>query len=169
MKTLFFIAALVAAVYLIMQTPAGKAWLEKSEPEVNIQQTPQNKIKEKQQILQSVENKISVLAQQLTETQQAQIKQLEGRIAELENEVIMGRINNKQPQSVSSSNVILHPFKQPIAQPVIQPYQQGYDAGAPAPDTLAVTADNQLQRNRQAKLQDIAQKMEMSSLQALVN
>jgi hypothetical protein len=46
---------------------------------------------------------------------------------------------------------------------------QGLELGEHRPETLAVTSDKQLQRKRQARLQDIAQKMEMSSLQALVN
>jgi hypothetical protein len=179
MKTLFFIAALLGAVYLIMQTPAGKAWFEESETEVNIQQKIRQEVKNKQQIstqvLQSVEKKMTELAQRLNQKQQTQINQLENRIAELENELIMGRVANKQPKSVSSSGVTLHPYKQPEEQLVassslqtpMQNSKQGIELGSP--DTFAVTSNKQLQRKRQARLQDIAQKMEMSSLQALVN
>jgi hypothetical protein len=180
MKTLFFIAALAGAVYLIMQTPPGQAWLQNSEPESHIQQEIQKmqEIQEVQQVstqvAQSLENKMTEFSQHLNQKQQAQINQLENRIAELENELIMGRIAKKQQPSVSSSKVTLHPYKQPGEQVVVQPSVQSFDAGAPtpdtlAPDTLAVISDNQLQRNRQARLQDIAQKMEISSLQALVN
>jgi hypothetical protein len=180
MKTLFFIAALAGAVYLIMQTPPGQAWLQNSEPESHIQQEIQKmqEIQEVQQVstqvAQSLENKMTEFSQHLNQKQQAQINQLENRIAELENELIMGRIAKKQQPSVSSSKVTLHPYKQLGEQVVVQPSVQSFDAGAPtpdtlAPDTLAVISDNQLQRNRQARLQDIAQKMEISSLQALVN
>ena len=183
MKTLFFIATLLGAVYLIMQTPAGKAWFEDSDTEVNIQQKIQQKVKKKQQIstqvLQSIEKKMTELAQRLNQKQQTQIKQLENRIAELENELIMGRVANKQPKSVSSSGVTLHPYKQPEEQLVassslqtpmqnsMQNSKQNFELGST--DTFAVTSNKQLQRKRQARLQDIAQKMEMSSLQALVN
>jgi len=183
MKTLFFIATLLGAVYLIMQTPAGKAWFEDSDTEVNIQQKIQQKVKNKQQIstqvLQSIEKKMTELAQRLNQKQQTQIKQLENRIAELENELIMGRVANKQPKSVSSSGVTLHPYKQPEEQLVAssslqtpmqnskQNSKQDFELGST--DTFAVTSNKQLQRKRQARLQDIAQKMEMSSLQALVN
>ena len=191
MKTLFFIATLLGAVYLIMQTPAGKAWFEDSDTEVNIQQKIQQKVKNKQQIstqvLQSIEKKMTELAQRLNQKQQTQIKQLENRIAELENELIMGRVANKQPKSVSSLGVTLHPYKQPEEQLVAssslqtpmqnsmqkpmqnskQNSKQDFELGST--DTFAVTSNKQLQRKRQARLQDIAQKMEMSSLQALVN
>jgi hypothetical protein len=181
MKTLFFIAALAGAVYLIMQTPAGKAWLKQSEPELHIQQGVKKEtlkdIKETQQvatlssqIVQSLEDKMTELTQHLNQKQQTQINRLENRIAELENELVMGRIAKKQqPQSVSSAQVTLHPYKQPKEQFVALPSKQNFDKGAHTPNVLAVTSTNQLQRKRQARLQDIAQKMEMSSLQALVN
>jgi protein-tyrosine-phosphatase len=181
MKTLFFIAALAGAVYLIMQTPAGKAWLEQSEPELHIQQGIQKKareeIKEEQQVatvslqmVQLVEKKMTELTQHVNQKQQAQINQLESRIAELENELVMGRIAKKQQQqSVSSAQVTLHPYKQPKEQFVALPSEQGFDIDAQTADVLTATSASQLQRKRQARLQDIAQKMEMSSLQALVN
>ncbi len=169
MKTLFFIAALAGAVFLIMQTPAGKAWLEDSEPELNIQQEIQKGEQVSTQVAESVENKMSEFAQRLNQKQQAQINQLENRIAELENELVMGRIAEKQQQSVSSAKVTLHPYKQPEEQFVALSFEQGFDVGTQTSDTLAVTSNKHLQRNRQARLQDIAQKMEMSSLQALVN
>lgn len=123
MKILFFIAALAGAVYLIIQTPAGKAWLHQSEPST--------------QVAQSLENKMTEFAQRLNQKQQAQINQLESRIAELEKERIT------------------------------VPSVKEFVPDSPAP--LAIAADENLQRKRQARLQDIAQKMEMSSLQALVN
>ena len=181
MKTLFFIAALLGTVYLILQTPAGKAWFEDSDPEVNIQQKIRKEIPKKQQInaqaLQSVEKKITTLVQYLNQKQQTQFKKLETRIAELENELIMGRVDKKQQKNVSSSVLTLHPYKQPKQQFVAlsstqastQASTQGFDAGVKTPDILVVNSDKQLQRKRQARLQDIAQKMEMSSLQALVN
>jgi hypothetical protein len=53
---------------------------------------------------------------------------------------------------------------------VIAPYTlETVEVSAQKLNTLVSTSDKQLQRNRQARLQDIAQKMEMSSLQALVN
>lgn len=187
MKTLFFIAALAGAVYLIMQTPAGKAWWQKSEPELHIQQQKPHK-KEKistqltqvsQQVADTVENKMTEFAQHLNQKQQVQINRLENRIAELENELIMGRIAQKQQQqqTVSSSNVTLHPYKQPEQQFIVPPSKQiskktskqDLDLGTQTPDILAANSNNTLQRKRQARLQDIAQKMEMSSLQALVN
>jgi hypothetical protein len=182
MKTLFFIAALAGSVYLIIQTPAGKAWLEDSEPEVSIQQTAQQEIKKvappsaqasaqaSAQVTQSLEDRMTEFAQRFNQAQQVQIDQLENRIAELENELVMGRIAKKQPlQSVSNSNVTLHPYQQPDEQDVTQALSQGHTLNAQTPDTLVVTTANQLQNNRQARLQDIAEKMEMSSLQALVN
>jgi hypothetical protein len=174
MKTLFFIAALAGAVYLIMQTPAGKAWLEESEPELNIQQKIRQEVKKVEQVSNQaalkIENKMTELTQHLNQKQQDQITQLENRIAELENELIMGRVTKKQQQqTVSSSAVTLHPYKQAEKQLVTLPSKQGFDVGTQTPDTLVATTDKQLQRNRQARLQDIAQKMEMSSLQALVN
>jgi len=186
MKTLFFIAALAGAVYLIMQTPAGKAWLEESEPELSIQQAAQHQIKQNIQkveqvstqvahssedkTLEDLENKMTEFAQRFNQTQQVQIDQLENRIAELENALVMERIAKKQPlQSVSDDNVTLHPYQQPDEQYVAQPLSQGFAVNPPTSDTSGATTDNQLQRKRQARLQDIAQKMEMSSLQALVN
>ena len=167
MKTLFFIAALAGAVYLIMQTPAGKAWLQQSEPESNV-----NKVEQiSTQVAQSVENEMTEFAQRLSQQQQSRIDQLENRIAELENknEFIMGRIADKQQQSVPSGVVTLHAYKQAREPFVAQPNEQGFEGTEQTTDTQAATSDNQLQRNRQARLQDIAQKMEMSSLQALVN
>jgi hypothetical protein len=109
-------------------------------------------------------------AQRFNQAQQVQIDQLESRIAELENELVMGRITKKQPlQSVSNSNVTLHPYQQPSKQDVTQLLSKGHAVNAQTPDTLVVTTANQLQNNRQARLQDIAERMEMSSLQALVN
>ena len=169
MKTLFFIAALAGAVYLIMQTPAGKAWLQESEPELNIQQKIQEVQQVSTQVLESVETKMTEFAQHLNQKQQAQINQLENRIAELENELIMGRITQQQQQRVSNSKVTMHPYKQPEDQFVDLPPKQGFDIDTQTTETLAVTSDNALQRKRQARLQDIAEKMEMSSLQALVN
>jgi hypothetical protein len=189
MKTLFFIAALLGAVYLILQTPAGKAWLEDSDPEVHIQQEI---IKKQQtnnqidsQVLLAVEKKMTELTQRLSQKQQTEINQLEQRIGELENELIMSRVAKKKLKSVSSSGVTLHPYKQPaeklVALSSMQASMQssmqastkvptqGLELGEHRPETLAVTSDKQLQRKRQARLQDIAQKMEMSSLQALVN
>jgi hypothetical protein len=193
MKTLFFIAALLGAVYLILQTPAGKAWLEDSDPEVHIQQEI---IKKQQtnnqidsQVLLAVEKKMTELTQRLSQKQQTEINQLEQRVGELENELIMSRVAKKKLKSVSSSGVTLHPYKQPAEKLVAlssmqasmqssmqastkvptQTSTQGLELGEHRPETLAVTSDKQLQRKRQARLQDIAQKMEMSSLQALVN
>jgi hypothetical protein len=174
MKTLFFIAALAGAVYLIMQTPAGKAWLEESEPELSIQQTAQQEIKKVEQVSTQVahspKDKTLEFAQRFNQTQQVQIDQLENRIAELENELVMGRIAKKQLlQSVPNGNVTLHPYQQSDEDDAAQPLSQGYTVNTPTQDTSVATTDNQLQRIRQARLQDIAEKMEMSSLQALVN
>jgi exonuclease VII large subunit len=166
MKTLFFIATLAGAVYLIMQTPAGKAWLEKSEPELGVSQQTQQKIQKVEQVsiqvVESLENKVTELAQNLNQKKQAQIDQLESRITELENELIMGRVAQKQQQqqSVSDGVVTIHPYNQT---------EQGLELNTAIPNALAATSNNQLQRKRQARLQDIADKMEMSSLQALVN
>jgi hypothetical protein len=182
MKTLFFIAALAGAVYLIMQTPAGKAWLEESEPELSMQQAAQQAIKKVEQVstqvahspkdktLEDLENKITEFAQRFNQTQQVQIDQLENRIAELENELVMGRIAKKQPlQTVPNSNVTVHPYQHPDADDAAQALSQNVAVNAPTTDTSVATTDKQLQRIRQARLQDIAEKMEMSSLQALVN
>jgi hypothetical protein len=179
MKTLFFIAALAGAVYLIMQTPAGKAWLEESEPESSMQQSAQQEIKKVEQVSTQVahspkdktlEDKMTEFAQRFNQTQQVKTKQLENRIAELENELIMGRIAKRQLlQSEPNSNVTLHPYQQPDEDYAAQPLSQNFAVNAPTPITSIATTDNQLQRHRQAKLQDIAEKMEMSSLQALVN
>ena len=167
MKTLFFIATLAGAVYLIMQTPAGKAWLEESEPELSMQQvahSPEDKT------LEDLEDRMTDFAQRFNQKQQVQIDQLENRIAELENALVMERIAKKQPlQSVSDDNATLPPYQQPDEQYVAQPLSQGFAENPPTSDPSGATTDNQLQRKRQARLQDIAQKMEMSSLQALVN
>ena len=172
MKTLFFIAALLGAVYLIMQTPAGQAWLEESEPEPNVQQEIQDKIQQAQQVstqaAQSLENKVTELAQSLNQQQQTQINQLENRIAELENELIMGRIDQKQQPSVPNEEVSPQSTQPSEPQLIATSYPQDFALDSPA---SVKTTDNsvQLQRKRQARLQDIAEKMEMSSLQALVN
>ena len=185
MKTLFFIAAMAGAVYLIMQTPAGKSWLQESEPELGslietkedsqqdpkkVEQVTTQVVQIDSQVAQSIEKKVTELAQRLIQKQQAQISQIENRIGELENELVMGHIAEKQQsQSVSNSKVTLHPYKQPQQQFVALPSKHEFAESEQAPDALAVISDDQLQRNRQARLQDIAQKMEMSSLQALVN
>lgn len=174
MKTLFFIAALAGGVFLIMQTPAGKAWLENGEPSVDFSQPTQHKMQPLEQVRSqvsgSLENKVTELTQRLNQKQQAQIDQLESRIAELENELIMERIAKKQqPQTRSSGSVTLHPYQQSQAPSVAPTSTQGLVKITSAPDTLVASAEKQLQRNRQARLQDIAEKMEMSSLQALVN
>ncbi|GAC20240.1 hypothetical protein [Paraglaciecola arctica] len=169
MKTLFFIAALLGSVYLILQTPAGKAWMEESEPELEIQQEVPKVADVSTQVIQSIENKVSELAQNFGQKQQAQIDQLENRIAELENELIMGRIAQKQPQNASDGVVTLHPYNQ--TEEALETYttEQNNSVNTPKPAALAANSNKQLQRKRQAKLQDIADKMEMSSLQALVN
>ena len=167
MKTLFFIAALAGAVYLIMQTPAGKAWFAENEPKLDVQQAPQKEQHVSSQVAQSVTDKMTEFAQRLNQKQQTQINQLENRISELENELVMGRIS--QQQNISSSKVTLHPYNQPEKQLVALPFEQDFDVGVPTSETLVATSDKELRRNRQARLQDIAQKMEMSSLQALVN
>lgn len=177
MKTLFFIAALLGSVYLILQTPAGKAWMEESEPELEIQQKVQKDAQKEApkvadvstQVIQSIENKVSELAQNFGQKQQAQIDQLENRIAELENELIMGRIAQKQPQSASDGVVTLYPYNQ--TEEALETYttEQNNSVNTPKPAALAANSNKQLQRKRQAKLQDIVDKMEMSSLQALVN
>jgi hypothetical protein len=173
MKTLFFIAALAGAVYLIMQTPAGQAWLQESEAELEFSQQTQQKIQKLEQVstqvAQSLENKVTELVQNLNQKQQAQIDQLENRIAELENELIMDRIAQQQQPTVSDGVVTLHPYKQSEVAYVGSATEQGLALNTETPDTLAATSNNQLQRKRQARLQDIADKMEMSSLQALVN
>jgi len=173
MKTLFFIAALAGAVYLIMQTPAGQSWLQESEPELDIQQEVQKEIQQvehvSKQVVQSLENKVSELAQNLNQKQQAQIDQLENRIAELENELIMGRIAQKQQQFAADGVVTLHPYKQMEQAYASSAIEQDLHLNTQTPDTPVVTSNNQLQRKRQARLQDIADKMEISSLQALVN
>ena len=167
MKTLFFIAALAAAVFLVMQTPAGKAWLETSEPELELPLDIQQQVSLED--VRTVENKVTEIIQHHNQKQQAQIDQLESRIAELENELIMSRIAEKQQQSVASGVVTLHPYKQQDEQVITLPPEQDFALDTQAAETLAATSHNQMRRNRQAKLQDIAQKMEMSSLQALVN
>ena len=185
MKTLFFIAALAGAVYLIMQTPAGKAWLEHSEPELQTQPEIRAETRTETQVqaqkksaieqpentlaVPSLENTMSQFAQRFNQKQQTQIDRLENRIAELENELVMGRIAEKQQQSASTSKVTLHPYNQPEKQFAAMPLEPVVDEGIQTQDTFAVITDNQLLRNRQARLQDIAAKMEMSSLQALVN
>jgi hypothetical protein len=179
MKTLFFIAALAGAVYLMMQTPAGKAWLEESEPKSSIQQASQQEIKKVEQVStqvdhspkdKTIEKKMTEFAQRFNQTQQVQIDQLENRIAELENKLVMGRIAKKLLlQSVPNGNVTLPPYQQPDEDYAGQPLSQNFAVNAPKADTSIATTDKQLQRNRQARLQDIAEKMEMSSLQALVN
>lgn len=169
MKTLFFIAALAAAVFLIMQTPAGQAWLEQSEPAFEIQQEVQKVEHVSTQVVQSLENKVTELAQGLNQKQQTQIDQLESRIAELENELIMGRVAQKQQQTTSNEVVALQPYKQTEQAVVSSAIEQGSAQNIATADTLAAKSDNQLQRKRQARLQDIADKMEMSSLQALLN
>lgn len=166
MKTLFFIAALAAAVFLVMQTPAGQSWLEDSEPTLDI---PQKIQKVSTENVATVAKKVTEIAQHHNQKQQAQIDQLESRIAELENELIMSRIAEKQQQSVASGVVTLHPYKQADQQTTALPLKQDFDLAPQASETLAATSHNQMRRNRQARLQDIAQKMEMSSLQALVN
>ena len=136
-----------------------------------------NKQQINDQVLQSVEKKMTTLVQYLNQKQQTQINKLETRIAELENELIMGRVDKKPQQNASSSVLTLHPYKQPEKQFVAlsstqastQAAKQGFDASVQTPYLLSVNPDKQLQRKRQARLQDIAQKMEMSSLQALVN
>ena len=179
MKTLFFIAALLGSVYLVLQTPAGQAWMEESEPELEIKQDAQKEVQidaqqEAQkveavgtQVLQSLENKVSELAQNINQKQQTQINQLENRIAELENELIMGRIAQNQQPSTDNSVVTLHPYKQTQATLLNSAPEQA--SVVSTPNTLAAASEKQLQRKRQAKLQDIADRMEMSSLQALVN
>jgi hypothetical protein len=178
MKTLFFIATLAGAVYLIMQTPIGKAWLEESEPKSSIEQeikkveqvSTQVAHSPKDKTLEDLEHKITEFAQRFNQTQQVQIDQLENRIAELENELVMGRIAKKQLlQTVPNSNVTLHPYQQSDENDAAQFLSQGYTVNTPTQDTSVATTDNQLQRIRQARLQDISEKMEMSSLQALVN
>lgn len=169
MKTLFFIAALAGAVYLIMQTPAGQSWLQASEPELEIQKEVQQEEAVSIQVVQALENKVIELAQNLNQKQQGQIDQLESRIGELENELIMGRIAQKHQPSASDGVVTLHPYKQTEQTYVSPATEQGFDLPPPAADKVAATSHNQLQRKRQARLQDIADKMEMSSLQALVN
>jgi glutathione S-transferase len=173
MKTLFFIAALAGAVYLIMQTPAGHAWLEESDPQPQFSPQTQQKIQQVEQVstqvMGSLENKVTELAQNLNQKQQAQIDQLESRIAELENELIIGRIAQKQQPSVADGVVTIHPYNQTEQTTVTSVTEQGLELNTAIPNVLAATSDNQLQRKRQARLQDIANKMEMSSLQALVN
>jgi hypothetical protein len=169
MKTLFFIAALAGAVYLIMQTPAGRAWLEESAPQLQFSQQTQQVEQVSTQVMESLENKVTELAQNLNQKQQAQIDQLESRIAELENELIIGRIAQKQQPSVADGVVTIHPYNQTEQTTVTSLTEQGLEINTAIPNLLAATSDKQLQRKRQARLQDIANKMEMSSLQALVN
>jgi hypothetical protein len=178
MKTLFFIAALLGSVYLILQTPAGKSWMEESEPELVIQrdiphktpQTIQNVEHVSKQVVESLEKKVSELTQSLNHKQQTQIDQLESRIAELENELVMGRIAQKQPPSTSDGVVTLHPYKQTEQANVSNSAaEQNVEPFPKTLETSITSSNNQLQRKRQARLQDIAEKMEMSSLQALVN
>ena len=169
MKTLFFIAALAGAVYLIMQTPAGQAWLEESDPQLQFSQQTQQVEQVSTQVMESLENKVTELAQNLNQKQQAQIDQLENRIAELENELIIGRIAQKQQPSVADGVVTIHPYNQTEQTTVTSLTEQGLEINTAIPNLLAATSDKQLQRKRQARLQDIANKMEMSSLQALVN
>lgn len=168
MRTLFFIAALAGAVYLIMQTPAGQSWLQESEPESEIQPTAQKVEQVSTEVVLSLENKVTELAHNLNQKQQAQIEQLEDRIAELENELIMGRVAQKQ-QTVVDGAVTLHPYNQTDASSVNITSKHGADLNTATPEALAAGSNNQLQRQRQARLQDIADRMEMSSLQALVN
>ncbi|MBL4630665.1 MAG: DUF2730 domain-containing protein [Paraglaciecola sp.] len=178
MKTLFFIAALTGSVYLIMQTSAGKTWWEDINNELEVQHNIKPEIKEgtpnkqqvSKQVLQSLENKMSEFVQSLNQKQQIEIDLLQSRIAELENELVIGRITNKQQQqSVPSSKVTVHPYKQSEQQFVAQSPSQVFEVSMQTQDKFAAISDKQLQRNRQARLQDIASKMEMSSLQALVN
>ena len=169
MKTLFFIAALAGAVYLIMQTPAGRAWLEESDPQLQFSQQTQQVEQVSTQVMESLENKVTELAQNLNQKQQAQIDQLESRIAELENELIIGRIAQKQQPSVADGVVTIHPYNQTEQTTVTSLTEQGLEINTAIPNLLAASSDKQLQRKRQARLQDIANKMEMSSLQALVN
>lgn len=167
MKTLFFIAALAGAVYLILQTPAGQSWLEDNESDTSIQQEVKKVEQVSSQVAQSLENKMTEFTQRLNQKQQAKITLLENRIAELESELVMSRTAKKEHQT--NQKVVKHIDTQPEKKFVTLPTPQGFTIGEKKPDTLVTASDKQFQRNRQAKLQDIAQKMEMSSLQALVN
>jgi uncharacterized protein YgiM (DUF1202 family) len=172
MKTLFLIAALAGAVYLIMQTPAGQNWLEESpnEPNVAMQQEIKKLQQTSSQVAKSLENKVTELVNSLDQQQQTHINQLENRIAELENELIMARITESQTPET---------FQQPIAAPsgqqdntnnLTQPFvvSEFEQASFTQPAAEQISAKT-LQHRRQAKLQDIAEKMQLSSLQALVD
>lgn len=186
MKTLFFIAALAGAVYLILQTPAGKSWLEDNKTELLPSPPPQTintNTSEKglantvnsNQVTQLIDSKINDFTKAFTLNQQDKIKHLTSRIAELENELIMKSVNEKQ-QTEPSSGVTLHPYTVQSKQPE-KPHSNkaAMRQSAPVVDIAAHiqhtpnnNVNSQLQRNRQVRLQDIAEKMEMSSLQALV-
>jgi len=164
MKTLFLIAALAGAVYLVMQTPAGKNWLEESQndPELTMQQEIKKLKQTSSQVAKSLENKVTELVNTLNQPQQTQINQLENRIAELENELIMTRVaENKPSQTFRQDATLEEPTQQNV---VVTDLQEVYTQS----DSVADSAKT-LQHRRQAKLQDIAEKMQLSSLQALVD
>lgn len=166
MKTLFFIAALAATVFLIMQTPAGKLWLTNNEAQLTSSQQSTTELEQDvekeamaEQIALAMQNQITELVQSLTQ-KQTQLDQLEGRIAELENELVMSRISQNQ-QSANSE------LQQESW--VAIPQVQALEIEQTNVDTVKDNSAQQQQRKRQARLQDIAEKMEMSSLQALIN
>lgn len=166
MKTLFFIAALAATVFLIMQTPAGKLWLTNNEAQLTRSQQSTTELEQDvekeamaEQIALAMQNQITELVQSLTQ-KQTQLNQLEGRIAELENELVMSRIAQNQP----SANSELQQGSW-----VAIPQVQELEIEQTSPDTVKDNSAQQQQRKRQARLQDIAEKMELSSLQALIN
>ncbi|WP_158966433.1 DUF2730 domain-containing protein [Paraglaciecola sp. L3A3] len=168
MKTLFFIAALVGAIYLVMQSPAGQSWLADNEPELTAINETANEEQVNVQTLATLETKMTEQALHLNQTQQTQIKQLKSRIAELENELIMGRIAQQKTDKTivdapSATDIIDAEEFVPLTKP------QDIPLGVQLRNTQMVTNNPKIQRNRQARLQDIAEKMEMSSLQALVN
>jgi uncharacterized membrane protein len=163
MKTLFFIAALVGAVYLIMQTPAGQAWSTHGEPEVNLQQVKAVV----SQVSQAVEQKMLTMTQNMAQDQQQQIRQLAVQVAQLEakieTQISTGIPALPETKVVAESASIKAEIFSPLAQPQessLGQHRLQITHGAP---------DNKVKINRQAMLQDIALRMENSSLQALVN
>ncbi|MDU0356413.1 DUF2730 domain-containing protein [Paraglaciecola aquimarina] len=172
MKTLFFIAALVGAIYLVLQSPAGQAWLVDSEVVLPAPKKTPRIALDAPTVSPSKNREIE--PSQPQNQQQTQIEQLENRIAQLENELINQQIAQQQTLNLPAQELLPEqeqlvslPSSKgiPIAAENAHPQIPKTANKSSANDTIA----SNLQRHRQAKLQDIAEKMELSSLQVLVD
>lgn len=153
MKTLFSIAVLIGAIYLVIETEQGHAWIERYIP----MQTQENVLALKESTTQSLEDRAGNLVNIINEQQQEKFQQLEERIAKLESK-LQGTIGYEANQVSQNDTILPNKVKDAVA-------ALDYFGSAETAEKEVNAKENA--RIKGAQLREISEAMNELSLQSL--